>query len=149
MRIRDLTRIQTHGTGAHPAFLGPSVMALCTTGAIALATSVSAAGSALSEAQARYQRDRAACLSGQTSQDRATCLREAGAALVEARRNGLTSASDSQYVQNRMDRCVPLPPADQEDCVRRMNGEGIVKGGVEEGGIYRELSRTVPLSQTN
>ena len=48
-----------------------------------------------------------------------------------------------------MERCVPLPAADQEDCVRRMNGEGIVRGSVEEGGIYRELHRTVPLSQTN
>jgi hypothetical protein len=120
--------------------------AFCAIGAL-IAGNASAGGSAMSEAQAAYQRDRAACLSGQTHQDRATCLREAGAALVEARRNGLTSTNDSQYVQNKFDRCVPLPAADQEDCVRRMSGEGIVRGSVEEGGIYRELSRTVPLSQ--
>jgi hypothetical protein len=112
-----------------------------------MAASAATAGPGLSDAQAQYQRDRAACLSGQTNQDRATCLREAGAALVEARRNGLSTTSDSQFVQNRMDRCVPLPPADQEDCVRRMNGEGIVRGSVEEGGIYRELSRTIPMSE--
>jgi hypothetical protein len=129
--------------------LKSSVLALLSTGALIAATSAAAAGASanMSEAQARYQQDRAACMSGATNQDRATCLREAGAALVEARRNGLTSSSDSQYVQNRMDRCVPLPAADQEDCVRRMNGEGIVKGSVEEGGIYRELRRTVPLSR--
>ena len=121
------------------------VLALVAAGAFSAAAG--AAGTGLSEAQAKYQTDRAACMSGETHQDRATCLREAGAALVEARRNGLTAATDSQYVQNRFERCVPLPPADQEDCVRRMNGEGIVRGSVEEGGIYRELSRTVPLSQ--
>lgn len=106
-----------------------------------------AAGPATSDAQARYQQDRAACISGQTHQDRQTCLREAGAALAEARRSGLTETNDSQYVQNRMERCVPLPPADQEDCVRRMRGEGTIRGSVEEGGIYRELRRTVPMSQ--
>jgi hypothetical protein len=30
-----------------------------------------------------------------------------------------------------------------------MSGEGIVRGSVEEGGIYRELTRTVPISQAN
>jgi hypothetical protein len=123
------------------------ILALCAAGAVLVATAAAAGPGA--DVQARYQKDRAACLSGETNQDRATCLREAGAALVEARRNGLTTTTDSTYVQNSMERCVPLPAADQEDCVRRMNGEGIVKGSVEEGGIYRELHRTVPLSKAN
>jgi hypothetical protein len=114
-----------------------------------LVTSAFAAGPSTSDAQTRYQRDRAACMSGQTHQDQATCLREAGAALLESRRNGLTDTNDSQYVQNRLERCVPLPAADQEDCVRRMSGEGVVRGSVEEGAIYRELTRTVPMSQAN
>ena len=125
-----------------------SILTVCATGAL-IAAGAANAGPGASDAQARYQQDRAACLSGNTNQDRATCLREAGAALVEARRNGLSTQNDSQYVQNRMERCVPLPAADQEDCVRRMNGEGTVTGSVEEGGIYRELRRTVPLSQAN
>ena len=123
-----------------------SMLALCAAGAL-LAASVAAAGPGASNAQAQYQKDRAACISGNTHQDRATCLREAGAALVEARRGGLAAPDESTYVRNTMDRCVPLPPADQEDCVRRMQGEGTVKGSVEEGGIYRELRRTVPLSK--
>ncbi len=123
-----------------------AVLTLCAAGAM-LAATVATAGPGMSDAQARYQKDRAACMSGNTHQDRATCLKEAGAALVEARRGGLTTTTESTYMQNSMDRCVPLPAADQEDCVRRMNGEGIVRGSVEEGGIYRELSRTVPLNQ--
>lgn len=127
--------------------LHPMILALGA--AAAMASALATAGPGVADAQARYQQERAACMSGNTNQDRATCLREAGAALVEARRDGLTTTSDSTYVQNRMERCDPLPAADQEDCVRRMNGEGIVKGSVEEGGIYRELRRTVPLSQAN
>jgi len=128
--------------------LHPMIFALCAASAVMAATAASA-GPGLSDAQARYQKDRAACLSGDTNQDRATCLREAGAALVEARRGGLTSTDDSTYVKNSMDRCVPLPPADQEDCVRRMQGEGTIIGSVEEGGVYRELHRTVPAEQAN
>ena len=128
--------------------LHPMILSLCAASAVMVST-VAAAGPGVSDAQARSQKDRAACLSGNTNQDRATCLREAGAALVEARRGGLTSTDQSTYVKNSMDRCVPLPVADQEDCVRRMQGEGIVTGSVEEGGIYRELHRTVPLNQTN
>ena len=124
----------------------PMILALCA-GAVMVST-VAAAGPG-ADAQARYQKDRAACMSGNSNQDRATCLKEAGAALVEARRNGLTTTDDSTYVSNNMARCVPLPAADQEDCVRRMNGEGTVKGSVEEGGIYRELRRTVPVTKAN
>ena len=138
--------MKTTLTTKTPPSLRRTSLVICAVGAFFAANAL-AAGPALSEAQAAYKRDRAACMSGQSHQDRATCLREAGAALSEARRNGLTTTSDSQFVQNRLDRCVPLPAADQEDCVRRMSGEGIVRGSVEEGGIYRELSRTVPSKQ--
>lgn len=102
-----------------------------------------AAGGNMSEAQARYQQDRAACTSGQSYQDRATCLREAGAALQEAKR-GRIGDGQTSYEQNRLIRCDRLPAGDREDCLRRMRGEGTVSGSVEGGGIYRELRTTVP-----
>lgn len=102
----------------------------------------------LSHAQSVYQQDRAACLSGQTNQDRATCLREAGAALQEARRGGLEDG-DRQFERNRLLRCDRQPPEDRADCVRRMNGEGFTSGSVEGGGIYRELVTPVYPSQRN
>ena len=61
------------------------------------------AGGNLPEAQARYQQDRAACISGQSQQDRATCLKEAGAALQEAKRGRLGNDPGS-YEQNRLNR---------------------------------------------
>jgi hypothetical protein len=102
-----------------------------------------AAGGGLSDAQARYRQDRAACMSGQSNEDRATCLREAGAALQAAKRGHLGDDQGS-YEQNRLLRCDRVPARDRDDCVRRMNGEGIVKGSAESGGTYRELRTTGP-----
>lgn len=123
------------------SFLGLSV---CAVGAMLVAGMAAAAGGNLSDAQARYQQDRAACISGQSYQDRATCLREAGAALQEAKR-GRVGDSESVYEQNRLIRCDRVAVADREDCLRRMRGEGTVSGSVESGGIYRELRTTVPV----
>lgn len=97
----------------------------------------------LPEAQTIYQADRAACLSGQTNQDRATCLREAGAALQEARR-GTLDDGEARFEHNRLLRCERQPAEDRQYCVRRMNGEGFTSGSVEGGGIYRELVVPIP-----
>ncbi len=124
-------------------------MALCAASALLSATAGEAANrSQLSEAQSAYQRDRAACLSGQTHQDRATCLREAGAALQEARRGGLDDGQ-AEFEKNRLLRCEKQPPEDRQACVRRMNGEGFTSGSVEGGGIYRELVVPVIPPQRN
>ena len=122
-----------------------SLSLACTTALLLCAAAPAGADRiSLSEAQSRYQRDRAACINGDTNQDRETCLREAGAALEEARRNTLDDA-DGQFERNRVIRCDPLPAGDREDCLRRMRGEGYVSGSTEGGGIYRELRTTVPV----
>ena len=96
------------------------------------------------DAQARYQRDRAACMAGQTTnEDRATCLREAGAALAEARRGNLTDG-DGQLRKNAKDRCKVLSGDERADCIARMNGAGTVSGSVAGGGILREKVTIVP-----
>ena len=118
-------------------------------GGLLVATTAAAAGGNPSDAQTRFQQDRAACMNGESHQDRATCLREAGAALQEARRGRLTEADARQYEQNRMVRCDRQPPEDREDCVRRMRGEGTTSGSVEGGGIYRELVSPVAPRQVN
>jgi hypothetical protein len=126
----------------------PNAKSLSLVCATALLLSVAAPAGAdrnsQSEAQSRYERDRAACTNGETSQDRSTCLREAGAALQEAQRNRLDDAG-GQFDRNRVTRCDSLPAGDHEDCLRRMRGEGVISGSVESGGIYRELRTTVPV----
>ena len=93
--------------------------------------------------QARYERERAACLSGQSQQDRSTCLREAGAALQAARRGELASGA-GELARNARERCKVLAGAERSDCLARMRGEGTVSGSVEGGGILREKVTVVP-----
>jgi hypothetical protein len=124
--------------------------ALCAVGVFLGATAAVAADrdKQLSSAQAIYQQDRAACMSGQTNQDRATCLREAGAALQEAKRGGLDDRQ-AEYERNRLLRCESQPAEDRQDCVRRMSGEGTTSGSVAGGGILRELVTPVVPKQGN
>ena len=120
-------------------FIALSAAAL---GLFLLNTVAWAAGS-LSAEQATYEQDRQACMRGPAHQATSTCLIEARAALTEARRGRLGDADAGQYSANRVLRCNGLPAPDQEDCKRRMAGEGTTSGSVESGGILRELSRTV------
>ncbi|MES2958965.1 MAG: hypothetical protein V4792_12300 [Pseudomonadota bacterium] len=113
---------------------------------VALLSSTAAFGatkSGPSEAQLRYQQERAACLTGQTNQDRTTCLREAAAALAEARRGEL-EGSKAEQLNNQLRRCEPLPAADRQACIARMSGQGTTSGSVAAGGIYRELVTIEP-----
>jgi len=127
-----------------------SGLALCAAGALISATvAVAADRGDLSDADFVYQRERAACISGQTSQDRATCMREAEAARQEARRGQIDDDDEAQFEQNRMRGCDGLPPEDREDCVRLKSGEGSTSGSVEGGGIYRELVTPVVPTQGN
>lgn len=121
--------------------------------ACAAATLLLAAGAAVaatpSEAQLRYTQERAVCLSGASNQDRATCLKEAGAALQEARRGNLSAGNEGELGHNRMVRCKALPMQDREDCAMRMQGQGTSTGSAQQGGILRELTRPVPAHMAN
>ena len=108
-----------------------------------LAFAGTAMAATASQAQLQYQQERAACMSGTSNQDRATCLKEAGAALQEARRGNL-SGGDREIGQNRFARCDALPRPDRRDCEMRMQGQGSSSGSAQQGGIMRELSRPVP-----
>lgn len=110
--------------------------------ALALLASCSAwaAGGRLGDAEARYQQERAHCLSGQSHQDRATCLKEARNAYAEARRGRLDNGQQMAYHRNALKRCDALPAEDRADCADRVEGRGLASGSVHGGGIYRETT---------
>ncbi len=114
--------------------------------AIPAASAVSAQDPArISAAREVYLKDRQDCLSGRSAQDQQTCLREAGAALQEARRGTLT-LEGAEYEQNKFVRCdYHKDPKDREYCMMRMRGEGSVSGSIEGGGLLRELRVIEPL----
>jgi hypothetical protein len=108
-------------------------------------TSVLAAPStAATEAQARYRQDMAACNSGQTHQDLATCRREAGSALSEARRGHLNDAP-GQYERNALLRCKAHEGDDRLACEARMGVNGTTEGSAAEGGILRQGVTITPV----
>jgi len=94
--------------------------------------------------RAQYQSDVAFCKSSATTESRATCMKEAGAAYEEAKRNRLVAGSHD-YQQDATNRCKALPAGQQQDCMMQMSGQNTVtKGSVESGGILRETTITVP-----
>jgi hypothetical protein len=109
-------------------------------GALLAPGSAHAAGAKTSEAQLRYNQDRAKCMRGESNQDRATCLKEAGAALQESRKLG--ASGQDELAANRLKRCEGLPAADRNECVSRM-GQGVTTGSAQQGGVMRELTSPV------
>ena len=96
-----------------------------------------------SAAQQRYQQDMAVCTSGQSSQDAATCQREARNALAEASRGGLSSAPDAS--SNAVRRCDVFSGDERTVCEARLrSGTGQVQGSVEGGGMLRETVTPIP-----
>jgi len=69
--------------------------------AVAVAPAAWSAGKAGSQAQQQYQQDRAYCSSGQATEPRALCLKEAARAYQEARRGTLEPGSGAS--QDSMD----------------------------------------------
>ena len=120
----------------------PTLLALC---AVLVCTSALAATQGASaDALARYQQERAVCTSGQSNQDRATCLREAGAALADAQRSQPVDAA--AYTANAGKRCERLPDLERKDCIARMQGQGTTNGSVAAGGLSHELVTREPAS---
>lgn len=117
--------------------------AIAFSAALLLFAGASSAATKVSEAQQRYNQERAACMNGKSNQDRATCLKEAGAAFQEAKRASLGTSGDASLKQNSLARCNALPAKDREDCALRME-QGTTSGTARQGGILRESERVVP-----
>lgn len=113
-------------------------------GAKSRAKAKSKAGAKTGSQASAYQEERAACMSGQSHQDRSTCLKEAAAAQQAARRGQLVQ-SDADYQQNALRRCdVFTDQTERQACVRRVTGDGVASGSVESGGVLRESTTIVP-----
>ena len=101
---------------------------------------------AAAAAKSTYAKERADCEAGRTAEDRATCLREAGAAEQERKRNQLDNTGSAR--QNAIERCNLVAPKDKSDCLARIEGPNkpnqttTTSGSVAGGGIIRETTTT-------
>jgi len=93
-------------------------------------------------ARQKYNQDVAFCKSGQSQQDYATCMREAGAALQQS--NLLHTAPREVLAQNSEDRCAVQHGDDRVACQARMEGLGKTEGSVAGGGVIREITIVEP-----
>ena len=97
-------------------------------------------------AKSSYTKERADCETGRTAEDRATCLKEAGAAQDERKRNQLDNAGSAR--QNAIERCNLVAPKDKADCLARIEGPSkpnqstTTSGSVAGGGLIRETTTT-------
>jgi len=104
------------------------------------------AEAAASAEKLTYSKERADCESGKTSQDRATCLKEAGAAQQERKRNTLDNNGSMR--QNAIERCNTVAPKDKAECLARIEGPSQTNqstktsGSVAGGGVIRESTTT-------
>lgn len=116
-----------------------AVAAACLLGVAAHAAQPAPQASANgTSASSRAEAERAACLNGTSQQDRATCLKEVGAAQEERRRGTLSDGQQGRYDDNARQRCQQLPGDQQADCLKRANGLGEQSGSVAGGGILKE-----------
>ncbi len=103
---------------------------------------------ATNDAKTLYQKEKSNCEAGNTTQDKATCLREAGAALDEKKKGKLDNSGSP--VVNATDRCNVLPAKDKADCLARITGPQApnqrvtTSGSVEGCGVIRETTTTTP-----
>ena len=101
---------------------------------------------AATAAKSTYAKERADCEAGRTAQDRATCLKEAGAAEQERKRNTLDNTGSAR--QNAIERCNLVAAKDKADCLARIEGPSqpnqttTTSGSVAGGGVIRETKTT-------
>ncbi len=105
---------------------------------LALVCCMASAAGGSPDAKERYQAEKTDCIEGQSHQTRATCLKEASAALAESATKAAVSAP-ADYEQNALIRCQTLPVDERDACQRRIAGEGSSSGSVEGGGVLREV----------
>lgn len=114
--------------------------------AMLLAVSTAAVAQApADDARARYEQERQKCMTSNTQDSLATCLREATNAL-DASRKGQLSDPGSMASENATQRCAAFQNvADQAECVRRVQSP--VSGSVSGGGVLRESVTTTVVPQ--
>jgi hypothetical protein len=123
---------------------GLIVVGVAASYAAAPAHAADAAASAA--AKSTYLKERADCEAGRTAEDKATCLKEAGAAQQERKRNQLDNTGSMR--QNAIERCNTVAPKDKADCLARIEGPShtnqttTTSGSVAGGGVIRETTTT-------
>ena len=115
-------------------------VAACLAPLAAGAATAAATSNAQADRRAIYERDRAACEAGKSTQERSLCLHDVTVAYRMPHTNKPYDLDPAAYLRNQELRCGPLKDKELEACLARMRGAGVTRGGVETGGMLRELT---------
>ena len=129
------TRFNQLGKGV--AFFGLAALL-----AMTAATAQIASGTTGIDATGDAQSELAACNSGKTQQDKATCLTEVKNANA-AKRAGKVDNAGGQFAANALKRCDVLKGEDRIACQARIQGFGNNDGSVASGGVVRQIETVV------
>lgn len=118
-----------------PSFLAPAL-----TAALLVVSAAATAQTTPPDARARYEQEREKCMTNNTQDSVATCLREANNALDASRKGDLSNPGPAAS-GNATQRCAAFATAaEQTECIRRV--ETPVSGSVSGGGVLRESTTT-------
>ena len=126
----------------HPGLFLSAPLSLALVGALLAASTLAMAQpSPAADARARYEQERQACMTNNTQDTLATCLRDATNA-YDAARKGQLSDPGPIAMANATQRCQAFQNAqDRAECVRRVESEP-ASGSVSGGGVLRESVTT-------
>jgi hypothetical protein len=127
---------------ARPRWVGMGLSLLLAAGAAVAQVPPTAKGATGIDASGDVQKERAACLSGRSQEDQATCLKEANAAAAE-KRKGQLGNNGAQFDANARQRCDVQTGEDRSACEARVMGYGNTSGSVAGGGVIREVETVV------
>jgi hypothetical protein len=127
-------------TRSRKSIISFGVTALLAVGAAT--AQVATTGTTGIDASGSYQSEVHACMSGQTQQDRDTCLKEARNARADKQRGVLDT--QGPVAANAMGRCEVFQGGeDRAACQARVMGMGNADGSVAGGGLIREVETVV------
>ena len=95
------------------------------------------------DATGNAQSETVACNTGNTQQDKETCLNEVKNANA-AKNAGKVDNAGGQFEANALSRCEVFSGDEKVTCIARMKSNGQATGSVGGGGIIREIQTVVP-----
>ena len=136
----DAARLSRLGRGAVRAGFAAVLVAAGTAAPMAFAQVAS--GTTGIDASGNAKNEMAACASGNTQEDKATCMKEVRNANAAKRAGKL--GNDGDFSANALMRCNVFKSADdQSACKARVMNDANAQGSVAGGGVLREATTIV------
>ncbi|MEP6965575.1 MAG: hypothetical protein ABI845_08815 [Polaromonas sp.] len=146
LQSRFLRSARLNRVGKGMAYFGFAALLALTAATAQMASAQVASGTTGIDASGNARNEMAACASGKSQEDKATCMKEVRNANAEKRAGKLGNSGD--FNANALMRCDVFKSADDQNaCKARVMNDASAQGSVAGGGVLREAETVVPVSQ--